>query len=265
MKKINYLISSFLIASNIQAIEMPNLQTFTGDTRLSCEAVLCLASPYKPSECAPALARYFGFSAKYWSDVVKMRSNFLNLCPLGANNAIKSDDKELEAWRSSLIHLTGTCYIPDLNKKYQKTILWTQNITRCGAESSCTTETINHYGFRIDPNLDNNCKILSSNKYSDYNLKYVCPVKFYPEEDWNNGYEKKEITESQYLSLKDEEKFKANKLTEISYSEYRNLPNDRKKMDTNSANGFKLTYYRIDLAYYQKIFINKECWINEKK
>ncbi|EAH7531322.1 hypothetical protein EOD62_09100, partial [Campylobacter jejuni] len=111
MRKISLAVIAFsLINVSASAID---LSEFTGDTKLSCEAVLCLASPYKPSECAPALARYFGFSARYWSDVVRMRTNFLNLCPLGANNTIKSDDKDLEAWRNSLVNLTGTCYIPD--------------------------------------------------------------------------------------------------------------------------------------------------------
>ncbi|WP_416861850.1 TrbM/KikA/MpfK family conjugal transfer protein [Helicobacter ganmani] len=40
------------------------MQTLSGDTKLSCEALLCLASPIKPSECSPSLARYFGISAK---------------------------------------------------------------------------------------------------------------------------------------------------------------------------------------------------------
>ncbi|HEH5160903.1 TPA: hypothetical protein SG818_001906 [Campylobacter coli] len=262
MKKISLgaIVAFSLMNVSVSAIDLSEF-TFTGDTKLSCEAVLCLASPYKPSECAPALARYFGFSAKYWSDVIRMRTNFLNLCPLGANNAIKSDDKELEAWRNSLVNLTGTCYIPDLNKKQQRTILWVED-KRCTHGDGCTTVKINHYGFRIDPNLDNNCKILSSNKYSDYNLKYTCPTKFYPEEDWNNGYEKKEVNQSEFNSLKEEDRFTADKLTEVSYSEYKNLPNNKRKISTS---GFKTTYYRIDLGYYKKEWINKNCWINENK
>lgn len=260
MKKISLgaIVAFSLMNVSVSAID---LSEFTGDTKLSCEAVLCLASPYKPSECAPALARYFGFSAKYWSDVIRMRTNFLNLCPLGANNAIKSDDKELEAWRNSLVNLTGTCYIPDLNKKQQRTILWVEEMVE-EIKNGCTTVKINHYGFRIDPNLDNNCKILSSNKYSDYNLKYTCPTKFYPEEDWNNGYEKKEVNQSEFNSLKEEDRFTADKLTEVSYSEYKNLPNNKRKISTS---GFKTTYYRIDLGYYKKEWINKNCWINENK
>lgn len=262
MKKIGCLISSFLVVSNVSAISMPNLETFTGDTRLSCEAILCLASPVLPAECSSSLARYFAIHFKKPWKTLEARKAFLNLCPLGQGGEILSDDKDLEAWRNSLVNLTGTCYIPDLNKKYQKTILWTETIEHCSHGEGCTTETIEHYGYRIDPTLDNNCKILSSSKYSNYHLKYTCPTKFYPEEDWNNGYEKKEIPQNQYNALKEEDKLIANKLTEINYSEYLKLPNDKKKV---SQNGFKIHYYRIDLGYYQKLYINKNCWINEER
>ena len=41
---------------------------FTGDVRLACEAVLCLSSGTRPSECAPSLKRYFSISHKKLSD-----------------------------------------------------------------------------------------------------------------------------------------------------------------------------------------------------
>ncbi|EAI8568761.1 hypothetical protein JG677_07560 [Campylobacter sp. TTU-622] len=249
--------------TNVLAISIPNMQTFTGDKRLACEAILCLASPVLPAECSSAIAKYFSIHFKKPWKTLEARKSFLNLCPLGSSEAILSDDKDLEDWRNSLVNLTGTCYVPDLNKRYQRTILSTETIRKCsGHGEGCTTITINHYGYRINPTLDNNCKILSSHKYSNYNLKYVCSTKFYPEEDWNNGYEKKEITQEQYNSLKDEDKFKADKLTKITYTEYKNLPENKRKIDTSDR---IIKYYRIDLGFYQKIYINKNCWINENK
>lgn len=53
----------------------------TGDTKLACEATLCLASATKPGECDPSLKKYFGISKKKWKDTVKARANFLKLCP----------------------------------------------------------------------------------------------------------------------------------------------------------------------------------------
>jgi hypothetical protein len=55
---------------------------FTGDVRLACEAVLCLAaSGTRPSECTPSIKKYFSINAKKLKDTIKKRKNFLALCP----------------------------------------------------------------------------------------------------------------------------------------------------------------------------------------
>ncbi len=57
----------------------------TGDTRLACEAILCLSSGERPGECGPALSRYFGINKKFWKDTVSARRNFLSLCPAASD------------------------------------------------------------------------------------------------------------------------------------------------------------------------------------
>lgn len=64
-------------ASSVSAQE-----ALTGDTRLACEAILCLSSGTRPGECAPSLSRYFGISKKKLSDTINARLNFLSLCPV---------------------------------------------------------------------------------------------------------------------------------------------------------------------------------------
>ena len=54
----------------------------SGDTRLACEAVLCLSTGSPPAECAPALRRYFSISHRKLAETLKRRSRFLNLCPV---------------------------------------------------------------------------------------------------------------------------------------------------------------------------------------
>ena len=61
--------------------------TLTGDTRLACEAMLCLSSGQPPHECDPALQRYFSIKHKKLSDTLKARQDFLNLCPMQSSNA----------------------------------------------------------------------------------------------------------------------------------------------------------------------------------
>ena len=46
-------IGVLLVTSNVIAEDM-----LTGDTKLSCEAILCLSSSTRPSECDPSLQRY---------------------------------------------------------------------------------------------------------------------------------------------------------------------------------------------------------------
>lgn len=59
----------------------------TGDARLACEAILCLSSGERPSECAPSLERYFSIKFKKPHKTIRARKNFLNLCPFS-----KGDD-----------------------------------------------------------------------------------------------------------------------------------------------------------------------------
>ena len=56
-------------ASNMQ------LDLLQGDQKDVCEALLCLSSPQRPSECSPSLKKYF--SIKKPGD----RAAFLNKCP----------------------------------------------------------------------------------------------------------------------------------------------------------------------------------------
>lgn len=54
---------------------------FTGDVKLACEATLCLSTGNRPSECQPAIHRYFSIRHKRMGDTIRARHNFLRLCP----------------------------------------------------------------------------------------------------------------------------------------------------------------------------------------
>lgn len=63
---------------------------FTGDVRLACEAVLCLASGTRPGECTPSIKKYFSISARKFKDTIKKRKNFLSLCPKASQDDINA-------------------------------------------------------------------------------------------------------------------------------------------------------------------------------
>jgi hypothetical protein len=81
----------------------------TGDTRLACEAVLCLASGSRPDECSPSLQRYFSISHRRLTETIKARGNFLKLCP--ASN----QTPEMEALVNAMAGGAGRCDADSLN------------------------------------------------------------------------------------------------------------------------------------------------------
>lgn len=57
-------------------------QVLTGDQRLACEALLCLAAGTNaPRECSTALAKYAALQAPTALQTLVLRKNFLQLCP----------------------------------------------------------------------------------------------------------------------------------------------------------------------------------------
>lgn len=64
-----------------------NDSLFTGDVRSACEAILCLSSGSRPSECTPSLKKYFSISHRKLSDTLKARRNFLSMCPAANQDA----------------------------------------------------------------------------------------------------------------------------------------------------------------------------------
>lgn len=120
-------VAAFLMSATVQTVYAGDV--LTGDTRLACEAILCLSSGVRPGECSPSLARYFGISHKRWSDTVRGRINFLNLCPSGteigmpelinaiAHGAGRCDADYLNA-HNTYIHEEEVCrYFPGYSVK----------------------------------------------------------------------------------------------------------------------------------------------------
>lgn len=82
---------------------------FTGDVRLACEAVLCLSSGSRPSECSPSLKRYFDIRKRKMSDTLKARRNFLNMCPSA------SADENMKSLVNAITNGAGRCDAAALN------------------------------------------------------------------------------------------------------------------------------------------------------
>lgn len=105
------LLSSLVVAvAAFGSVGTANAQeVLTGDTRIACEAVLCLASGTRPSECAPSLNRYFSISARKFKDTLKKRRDFLNLCP------VSNQTPEMSSLISAQVNGAGRCDAQALN------------------------------------------------------------------------------------------------------------------------------------------------------
>ncbi len=108
--------------------------TLTGDTKLACEAVLCLSSGDKPNECNPSLDRYFNITKKKMSDTIKARKNFLNMCP-------SSDHEGMPSLINAISQGAGRCDAGELNRVNRKSVRVTnpayQQCIKKGKEMGC--------------------------------------------------------------------------------------------------------------------------------
>lgn len=109
MKKLKIILTTGFLAVSTFTLSIPvNAEdVLTGDTRLACEALLCLASGTHPTECVPSLDRYFSISYKYWSDTLQGRINFLNLCPTS---------NQIPGFVNALANGAGRCDVASLNR-----------------------------------------------------------------------------------------------------------------------------------------------------
>ncbi len=108
MKKITVSAALVLgLIGNSPVAQADNL--FSGNVRLACEAVLCLSSGSRPSECSPSLKRYFDIRKQKISDTLKARKNFLNICPSA------STDNNMKSLVDAITNGAGRCDAAALN------------------------------------------------------------------------------------------------------------------------------------------------------
>lgn len=140
--------------------------------------------------------------------------------------------------------------------------------------------------YRTSTNLTTACKAHANSKFSNLKITYTCDSRFYASDDWNKGYESKEISKTSYDILADKDKFivyeyKKLNLTKYPYNNKYQNQADKNLWDSLSDNDKRIRYetstdddgYTIKIPiyeqiithYYQKIYIKKDCWIVENK
>lgn len=99
---------AIILALALAAV-FPAHAEFTGDTKYACEALMCLASGSRPSECNPSIQKYFSIVASKPHKTVEARRNFLKLCPTA------SEDPQMSALADSIANGAGQCDSASLN------------------------------------------------------------------------------------------------------------------------------------------------------
>lgn len=135
----------------------------TGDTRLACEATLCLAGGNRPSECTPSLNRYFNITKTKWKDTLNARKNFLKLCPAGS-------EQGMPELTDAIVNGAGRCEPETLNKD----LIERKTFMLCSKPMSYHDDGCSPVQkMRISSNLPSYCKIYFSNEYTDFNVNYI--------------------------------------------------------------------------------------------
>lgn len=138
----------------------------TGDTKLACEALLCLSSGTRPGECGPALSRYFGISHKKWKDTVKARRNFLNQCPT------VGEDASMPSLVEAILQGAGRCTAELLNRQLRKVVVieecipYEQWIRLDRDTRQDTPRCRDKYVWIIDDALPSYCRTYSGHEYT---------------------------------------------------------------------------------------------------
>lgn len=70
------------VSAAVLFVSMPvQAEELTGDAKLACEAILCLSTNTRPTECTESLRRYFSIKHKKAHKTARARRDFLKQCP----------------------------------------------------------------------------------------------------------------------------------------------------------------------------------------
>lgn len=146
----------FLLFSLVLAFPASASDELTGDTRLACEALLCLSSGVRPGECSPSLDRYFGIIRKKWSDTLKDRRAFLQQCPT-------SSDPGMPRLVEAIVNGAGQCSANLLNRVLART----EYITVCDDKQYWDDNNCREVAITvIDDRLPSYCKEYTTHEWT---------------------------------------------------------------------------------------------------
>lgn len=153
-----------VIAAHLAAFSFPAHAedgTLEGDTRLACEAVLCLSSGQRPGECSNSLQKYFSIKFTRPDKTIEARKDFLNMCP--ASHDVKSN---MPALVKAIARGAGNCdaaYLNNLNKAYYEKQIVDKGWSRWSKDDDTVRIEMVEY---VKSELPGYCKVYEDNEYT---------------------------------------------------------------------------------------------------
>ncbi|HGJ5866226.1 MAG TPA: TrbM/KikA/MpfK family conjugal transfer protein [Arsenophonus nasoniae] len=125
----------------------------TGDTKLACEAILCLSTNTRPTECAPSIRKFFSIHASKPWKTIQERKNFLALCP-------SSKDNGMPEYKDLLANNAEKCSPDELNR-----YLFERKTRKVNNKQV--------FYYRISNKLPSYCEVFYNHEYNDSKPRYV--------------------------------------------------------------------------------------------
>lgn len=171
----------FAIACNLAVIGTLHAQELLeGDEKDACEALLCLSSGDRPSECIPPIQRYLSIKKKTSQKTANARRDFLNLCPES------NKDSKMQSLVNAIANGAGRCDAASLNMENRKTVMATicdgkvigyagqpiPSVTRTLPNGKSMTYIPNYESCSenavtvIDPDKPSHCAIYEDHEYT---------------------------------------------------------------------------------------------------
>ncbi|MDG6896491.1 hypothetical protein A6A19_00325 [Actinobacillus delphinicola] len=164
MKNLTIFIFSLFLISSVYASGV--YESFTGDKKLACEAILCLSTGSRPAECRPSIKKFFSIHGKKPWKTIQLRKQFLELCPNDNSQGIDKDvlakrgidleenKKSMNKLEDILIHLPHECTAKALNRVVE-------------SKKGCKDCEVL---YRISPYLPQACVDFAHHKWTDIKL-----------------------------------------------------------------------------------------------
>lgn len=181
----------------------------------------------------------------------------------GANQFIANLDSKI----NEASQIDGDCTKAELNR-VEKKLLRTDSQQNCDDEGRCNNVYTKIYAYRINASPTKTCEILANQTYSTIKIKYTCDKSFYEEKDWNNGYVRKNIAKAVYDNLASKDKEFELSYKNIGYSNYLKLDKSERRVIKSKPDDEGRTYdiyQQIITTYYQRLYIQKDCWEVEER